>query len=335
MTPLIALQGRTRAVALASATTLLAAAAVFPRAGAAADTYPSQPIRIEVPFGPGGVADISMRIVAQKMSESMGTPVVVENRPSAGQTVASTTVAKAAPDGYMLLLLSQGNSVSMSLFKKLPYDPVKDFAPISTMGFFGLALVVDGQSPIHTLDQFVAAAKAKPDSFNIGTTSVGSTQYISAELLKSIAGLPVPTVPFSATPMIFTALEGHDIQGMMEMLAPLMPQIRSGKVRALGVSFNHRFSGLPEVPTLAEAGASGYESSAWNGLAAPAKTPRPIIERLNAEIRKAIALPDVIKRFENLGIDPRASSPEELGTLLITEAAKWKAVIEKAHIPQQ
>lgn len=321
--------------ALACSVVLLACVAVIPRDAAAAEAYPSQPIRIEVPYGPGGVADISVRIVAQKMSESMGTPIVVENRPSAGQTVASETVAKAAPDGYTLLLLSQGNAVSVSLFKSLPYDPFKDFAPISSMGFFGLALVVDSRSPINTLEQFIATAKAKPDSFNIGTTSVGSTQYISAELLKSIAGLQVPTVPFSATPMIFTALKGHDVQGMMEMLAPLIPQIRSGNVRALGVSFSHRFAGLPDVPTLAEAGAAGYESSAWNGLAAPAKTPRPIIERLNKEIRQAVAQPDVIKRFQDLGIDPRASTPEELGTLLVTEAAKWKAVIEKAHIERQ
>jgi tripartite-type tricarboxylate transporter receptor subunit TctC len=312
----------------------LAAAALAGRP-AMAQNYPSQPVRIELPYAPGGVADISARIVAQKMSESMGQQVIIENRPSAAQAVASELVAKAAPDGYTLLLLNQGHAVSVSLFKSLSYDPFTDFAPISTLGFFGLALVVDSSSPLKTLGEFIAAAKARPNVFNIGTTSIGSTQYISAELFKSIAGIDVQTVPFKATPTIITALKGQDIQVMVDMLAPLLPHIRSGSVRALGVSFSHRFAGLPEVPTLAEAGAPGYESSAWNALAAPARTPKPIIDRLNREMRQAVAQPDVIKRLEDLGVEPRTGTPEELHALLVSEAAKWKLVIEKAHIERQ
>jgi len=317
-----------RAAAIACAAALACHAAV-------AQNYPTQPIRVELPYGPGGVADISARIVAQKMSESMGQQVIIENRPSAAQAVASELVAKAAPDGYTLLLLNQGHAVSVSLFKSLSYDPFKDFAPISTLGFFGLALVVDSSSPIKSLREFIAAAKAKPDAFNIGTTSIGSTQYISAELFKAMAGIEVQTVPFKATPSIITALKGKDVQVMVEMLAPLLPHIRSGSVRALGVSFNHRFAGLPAVPTIAEAGAPGYESSAWNAFAAPARTPQAIIDRLNREVRQAVAQPDVVKRLEDLGVEPRAGTPEELRALLVSEAAKWKQVIEKAGIERQ
>ncbi len=304
-------------------------------AAAHAQSYPTQPVRIMVPYGPGGVADIVARGVGQKLSESMGQQFIIDNRPSAGGIIATEAVLKSEPDGHTLLWLNQGHAVSVSLFKSLPYDPVKDFAPISTVGFFGMALLVNADSPMKSVADLIAAAKANPSKFNIGTTIPGSTQFIAAELFKSMAGLDIPTVPFKATPLIIAAVKSHDLQAMVEILAPVMPHIRSGGLRALGVTFDHRFAGLPEVPTIAEAGLPGYEASAWNAVAAPAKTPRSVVDRLNKEINAIVAMPDVKKRLQDLGVDARGSTPEALSKLLVSEIGKWKAVIERAKIERQ
>src|SRR6266446_3045353 len=302
---------------------------------ALAQNYPAQPVKMLVPYAAGGVGDITARVLAQRLSQQLGQQVIIDNRPSAGQIVATEAAMRAEPDGYTLLWLNQGHAVSVSLFKSLPYDPVRDFAPISTVGFFGLALLVTSDSPYRSLREFIAAAKASPGRFNVGTTSIGGTQFIAVELFKSMAGLEFQTVPFKATPAIITAVKGKDLDGMVEILAPVIPHIKSGSLRALGVTFDHRFAGLPDVPTIAEAGVPGYEASAWNGVAAPAKTPRAIIERLNKEIRAAVAVPEVSQRLQDLGVDARASSPEALRELLISETAKWKAVVERAKIEKQ
>jgi len=303
--------------------------------GALAQTYPAQPVKMLVPYAAGGVGDITARVLAQRLSQTLGQQVIIDNRPSAGQIVATEAAMKAEPDGYTLLWLNQGHAVSASLFKSLPYDPVRDFAPISTVGFFGLALLVNSDSPYRSVKDFIAAAKATPGRLNVGTTSIGGTQFIAAELFKSMAGLEFQTVPFKATPAIITAVKGKDLDAMVEILAPVIPQIKSGSLRALGVTFDRRFAGLPEVPTIAEAGVPGYEASAWNGVAAPARTPRAVIERLNKEIGAAVAVPEVSQRLQDLGVDARASSPEALRELLISETAKWKAVVERAKIEKQ
>jgi tripartite-type tricarboxylate transporter receptor subunit TctC len=304
-------------------------------AGALAQGYPAQPIKILLPYAAGGVADITARVIGQKLSQQLGQQVIIDNRPSAGQIVATEAAMKAEPDGYTLLWLNQGHAVSTSLFKSLPYDPVRDFAPISTVGFFGLALLVNSDSPYRSVKEFIAAAKANPGKFNVGTTSIGGTQFIAAELFKSMAGIDFQTVPFKATPMIITAVKGHDLQAMVEILAPVIPHIKSGALQALAVTFDHRFAGLPDIPTLAEAGVPGYEASAWNGVAAPAKTPKTVIDRLNKEIRAAVSVPEVKQRLQDLGVDARASSPESLRELLISETAKWKTVVERAKIEKQ
>jgi tripartite-type tricarboxylate transporter receptor subunit TctC len=315
---------------------LVVLAVVLGTAGAQAQqTYPTQSIRLLVPYAPGGVADIVARLVSQRMSETLGQQVIVDNRPSAGGIVATEAVQKAEPDGYTLLWLNSGHAVSVSLFKSLPYDPVKDFAPVSMVGSFGMALMVDKNSPFKTLGELIAFAKANPTRFNIGTASVGSTQYISAELFRSMAGIGVPTVPFKATPMIIAAVKSGDVTAMMEILAPSLPHIRSGTLRALGVSFATRFAGLPDVPAIAEAGVPGYEATAWNAVAAPARTPQAVIERLNREVRAAVAHPELRKRFVELGVEPRAGSPEELAQHLAAEIAKWKKVIDNAKIERQ
>src|SRR5262245_12273928 len=314
---------------------ILGTVVLMPAGAAIAQTWPAQPVKILLPYGAGGVADITARVLAQRLSQTIGQQVIVDNRPSAGQIVASEAVMKAEPDGYTLLWFNQGHAVSVSLFNSLPYDPAKDFLPISTVGFFGMALLVDAKSPYKSAGDLIAAAKASPGKLNVGTTNPGGTQYIAAELLKSMAGADFQTVPFKTTPLIITSVKTGDLQAMVEILAPMMPHIKSGSMRALAVTFDHRFPELPEVPTLAEAGVPGYEASAWNGVAAPLKTPKAVIDRLNREINTAVADTAVKQRLLGLGVDPRGSTPEELHRLLLSETAKWKKVVEAAKIPKQ
>ena len=288
-----------------------------------------------VPFAAGGVADITARVLSQKMSETLGQQVLVENRPSAGGIVASEAVAKAEPDGHTLLFITNGNAVSATLFKSLPYDTVSDFAPISTVGFFDLVLAVDSASKIGSVRELIAVAKANPNKFNVGTINPGSTQNLAAELFKSMAGVDAQVVPFKATPAVIVALKGNDVQAAFEFLTPVLPQIKGGALRALAVTSAKRFPGLPDVPTVAESGVPGYQASSWNGVAAPAKTPRPVIERLNREVNAALADAEVRKRLSALGVEVRPGTPEALRELLVAEIAKWKVVIERAKIPKQ
>lgn len=302
---------------------------------ASAQGYPSHPIKIIVPFGAGGVADITARVLAQKMSETIGQQVLVDNRPSAGGIIASDAVAKADPDGHTLLLVSNGNAVSATLFKSLPYDTVNDFAPVSTVGFFDLAVLVNGDSKIATVRELIAAAKANPAKFNIATINIGSTQNLSAELFRSMAGVDAPVVPFKGTPAVITALRGNEVQAAFEILAPVLSQIKAGALKAIAVTSNRRFAGLPDVPTVSESGVPGYQASSWNGISAPAKTPKAVIDRLNREITAAVATPAVKQRLQELGVEARASTPEALKELLVAEIAKWRAVIERAKIEKQ
>ncbi len=300
-----------------------------------AQGYPAKPVKIVVPFAAGGVADITARVLSQKMSEAVGQQVIVENRPSAGGIVASEAVAKAEPDGYTLLFITNGNAVSASLFKSLPYDTVNDFAPVSTVGFFDLVLVVDSASKIGSMRELVGYARANPNKLNLGTINVGSTQNLAAELFKSMSGIDAQVVPFKTTPAVITALKGGDVQAAFEILAPVLAQIRGGALKPLAVTSDKRFSGLPEVPTVAESGVPGYQASSWNGVAAPARTPRAVIDRLNREVNTAVAAPEVRKRLEDLGVEARAGTPAALAALLVSEIAKWRAVIERAKIEKQ
>jgi tripartite-type tricarboxylate transporter receptor subunit TctC len=302
---------------------------------AMAQPYPSKPVKIIVPFAPGGVADITARVLAQRLTETMGQQVIVDNRPSAGGIIASEAVAKASPDGYTLLFLTNGNAVSASLFKVLPYDTVADFAPVSTVGFFDIVILVNAGSPLKTVRDLIASAKANPGKLNIGTINIGSTQNLAAELFKSTAGIDALVVPFKSTGEVMTALRGGAVEAAFEIVAPAMAQIKSGAVRALGIASSRRFAGLPEVPTVAESGVPGYQASTWNAVAAPAKTPKAIIEQLNREINAALASPQVKQRLLELGVNARAGTPEALRDLLAAEIVKWRAVIEKAGIEKQ
>jgi tripartite-type tricarboxylate transporter receptor subunit TctC len=315
--------------------TIAGVAALALASGALAQGWPSQPIKILLPYGAGGVADITARVIAQKLSGQLGQQVIIDNRPSAGQIVATEAARSAAPDGYTLLWFNQGHAVSVSLFNSLPYDPAKDFLPISTVGFFGMALLVDSKSPYRSVKDLIAAAKASPGKLNVGTTSPGGTQFIAAELFKSMAGVDFLTVPYKTTPLIITSLKSGDLQAMVEILAPMIPHVKSGSLRALAVTFDHRFAGLPDIPTLAEAGVPGYEASAWNGVAAPLRTPKAVIDRLNRDINVAVADAVVRQRLQDLGVDAKGSTPEQLHDLLVSETAKWKKVVEAAKIPKQ
>jgi tripartite-type tricarboxylate transporter receptor subunit TctC len=300
-----------------------------------AQTFPSKAVRIVVPFGAGGVADLTARTVAAKMAEGLGQSVVIENKPGAGGVVAGDAVAKADPDGHTLLLMSNGTAVSAGLFKSLPFDTLKDFAPISTLGTFDIAIIVPANSRFKTLGELLAFARANPGKLNVGSINVGSTQNLAAELFKTAAGIDAQIVPFNGTPAVVTALRGGQVEVAVEILGPVMSQISAQALRALAVTGDKRAAVLPEVPTAKEAGVANLSASSWNGLAAPAKTPAAVIARLNKEITAALNAPDVKKKLADLNVDAQASSPEQTAALLASDIRRWGEVITRAKIPQQ
>ena len=297
-----------------------------------AQPYPSKPIRLLVPFGPGGVGDITSRAVMQKMSESIGQQIIIDNRPSAGGIVATETVAKSEPDGYTLYLMNNTNAVSAAMFKKLPYDTLKDFETVSTIGGFSIVVLVSPDSPAKTIKELISLAKTSSGKFNIGSINIGTTQHLSAELFKSIGGLDITSVPFNNTAGGITALRGGSVQVAMEFLPPVLGQIRANALRAVAVSSMTRSSMLPNVPTLHESGLADYEVNSWNGIAVAAKTPRAIVERLNKEIHAAVNSPLIAQRFQELGVSQNLSTPEGMRKLMVEEIAKWNALIDKTKI---
>ena len=307
---------------------------LFPLVGLA-QGYPTKPVRIVLPFGPGGIADITTRTIAPKLSDGLGQQVVVENMPGAGGIRAAETVARAEPDGHTLLLLTNGNAVSQALFKSLPYDPVNDFAMISTVGYFSMVIVTRPESSAKTLQEAIAMAKANPGKMNIGTITPGGTQHLAGELFRSTAGIDALVVPHKTTGEVIVAARNGNVDLAVDFIAPLLANIKSGALRALAVTAGKRFPGLPDVPTAIEAGVAGYDVASWNAMAAPAKTPRAVVDRVNAELRKAIAAPDVQKRFEELGVEGRTSTPEQLREFFIVESKRWSRVVETAKIPKQ
>jgi tripartite-type tricarboxylate transporter receptor subunit TctC len=313
----------------------LGAAAFCATVSASAQNYPTKPIHVIVGFGPGGVADLTCRVVAQKLSAQLGQQVLIENRPSAGGIIAADAVAKATPDGYTLLLMSNGNAVSASLFKSLPYDTVADFASVSTLGFFDIAVITKSDSKLNSIKDLVAYAKANPGKLNLGTINVGSTQHLSAELFKGMAGIDAMIVPYKGSPDVLVALRGNDVQVAFDMLAPIMSQLKSGVVRVIAITSDRRFPGLPDVPTVAESGVPGYQASSWNAISLPAKTPRAIIDRLNKEINTALSAPEVKSKLLDLGVVARGGTPEQMKTLLVSDIDKWRGVIERAKIEKQ
>ena len=295
--------------------------------------FPSKPLKIVVPFGAGGVADLTARAVAQKLSESLGQAVVIDNRPSAGGIVAGEIVAKAEPDGHTLLLMSNGTAVSASLFKALPFNPRTDFAPVSLLGLFDMAVVVPENSPFKTLAELIAHGRANPGKLNIGTINIGSTQHLAAELLRSQANWVAQVIPYNGTPAVINALRGGQVDAAVEILGPMKPQISAKAVRLLGVMGESRPKDLPQTPTVRELqGLSNFNVSSWNALAAPAKTPKAAIDRLSQELSKILAQPEMIQRLAGFNVQAKASTPAQLAQLLDSDIKRWAEVITKAGL---
>jgi tripartite-type tricarboxylate transporter receptor subunit TctC len=310
----------------------LGIATAFSLSSRAQPRFPDRAITLLVPFAPGGVADITARAVAEAMARSLGQPVVVDNRPGAGSIVASQAVATARPDGHTLLLMSNGNAVSVGLFRKLPYDPQKDLAPVSTLGSFDLGLFVAAPSRFRTLKDLLAFARANPGRLNIGSIAVGSTQHLAARLFKTLSGIDALVVPYKGTPALLTALRGGEVDIAFEIVAPVLPQVAGGSLRALAVSSKLRNPAMPDVPTVQQAGVAGYDVASWNAIAAPAGTSAEVVERLNRAVREAVDSAEVHGRLSRLGVRLQAGSPAELQALLGNEILRWGAVIRAAKI---
>jgi tripartite-type tricarboxylate transporter receptor subunit TctC len=313
---------------------LLMAGAALPVL-ARAQSFSSKPIRIVVPFGPGGVADLTARAVAAKLGENMGQTVIIDNRPGAGGIAAAQAVIQSQPDGHTLLLTSNGTAVSAGLFKALPYDPVKDFVSISTLGYFDIAVLASAKGKFRSVKDLIAYAKANPGKLNVATIALGSTQHLAAELLKIQAGLNFTVVPYNATPAVVTALQAGDDDVAVEIVPPVIGQIAAKTLRPLAVMGARRSATLPDVPTLAESGVAGFDASSWNALSAPARTPPDVVALLNREVLKALDAPQLRQQLLALGVAARGSTPQQLTTLLTTEMKRWSDVIVRSKVARQ
>jgi tripartite-type tricarboxylate transporter receptor subunit TctC len=308
---------------------VIGAASVVPANAEA--PYPNRPIRIVVPFGAGGFADITVRLLGQKLAERTSAQVVIENRPGAGGIIAATAVTSAEPDGYTLFVFSSGIALSKSLLKSLPFDPVTAFAPISTMAQFDLLLLVKADSPVRTLKDLLDAARVDPEKFNVGTINPGSTQNVTGVLLRSTTGIPMTVVPHRTSAEVLTSLLRGDTQVGIESYAALKSPIDAGQIRAVASSGNRRSPQQPDVPTLRESGIDAAVDG-WNSLVAPAGTPRDVIALLNGHVRAIIGDPGFQKRMVELGGEPVAGSPEELDARLKSDIDMWAAVVKKAGL---
>jgi tripartite-type tricarboxylate transporter receptor subunit TctC len=316
---------------------MLAPAMALPalRGARAQQTYPNRPVRVVLPFAAGGVADITARIVAEKLSEKLKQQFVIENQAGAGGITAARSVLSAAPDGYTLALLSNGTAISVPLFKSLPFNPMKDFTPISSFGFFDFILAANEDSQLRTIKDFANFVITEPGRLNVGTINVGSTQNLSAELLKVQAGIEFQIIPYRGTPEAVVGLLRNDVHLVIDTYAALKAGITDKKLRPLAVSGLKRSPVLPDVPTVDESGVKGYDVTSWNGLFAHAGTPPEVPQVLNRALREILAAPDVKQSFLELGIQAAASSPQELGTRLKLDIDKWTQVIKTAGIQQQ
>ena len=300
-----------------------------------AETYPSRPVRIIVPYGAGGIADVTMRLVAQKLGERLGQQFIIDNRPGAGGVVGVRAVATAAPDGYTLSMIGGGLAISKSLFKSLPYDLVADFVPISTTAFYGLVIAIKAGSPLKTVKDVIAAAKAQPGALNVGTINPGSTQHLSAELFKTLAGINVTMIPYKTTPELVTGVLRGEIDVAFEYQAALQGSLDDRQIVAVATTGREPASSLPEVPTVAASGLPGYEVTSWNGLAAPAGTPTEIVTLLNKGVIEVLALPEIKAATAKFGMEARGSSSADLEARIKSDIDRWAKVIETAGIEKK
>jgi tripartite-type tricarboxylate transporter receptor subunit TctC len=294
--------------------------------------YPAKPVRLILPFPPGGPTDMLGRVIAQKLSDQLGQPVVVDNRGGAGGNLGVDLAAKSAPDGYTLVLSSPLIAISPSLYVKLNYDPVKDLAPISLVAYIQNVMLVHPSVPAKTLKEFIQLARANPGKLNFGTGGSGTTTHLSAELLKVLAKIDIVHVPYKGTGLALIGLVGGQVDMLVMAVPAANSQIQAGKVRALAVLSAQRVSVLPNVPTAKEAGVDNFEVPIWYGILAPAATPRDIINRLNLELNKALAAPDVRERLKKVDIEPVTNTPEQFAEFIKSETVRYAKVIKAAGI---
>jgi tripartite-type tricarboxylate transporter receptor subunit TctC len=299
---------------------------------AAAQAYPSRPVRIVIPFGPGGVGDISIRIVAEKLSEKFGRRFIIENVPSPDGIVAGRNVLSAVADGHTLLLLTGGTAASLALYNKFPLDVLNDLVPVSSVGFFDCLMVVSAQSEFKTLSDFVSAAKQKPGGLTVGTVSTGGVQSLTTNYFKQASGTDFVIVPFRTTPDATIALLRNDVQMVIDFFAPLKPGLESGQLRAIAWAGPTPSPALPDVKTAHEQGIKDFAAGSWNSIYAKKGTPPEIIATLNKALNEVLADPDVKKRLLELGVDSRANTPAEMDAQLRADATKWAEVIDRAGI---
>ena len=300
-----------------------------------AQAYPSKPVRILVPFGAGGIADITVRIVAERLGDKLGQRFVIENQPGPGGINAARAALQGGADGYSLALFSNGTAVASGLFKNLRYDPVKEFAPVSALGYFEFIFATGGESRFKTMGELLAEARAKPGVLNIGTIATGSTQNLSGELFKSSANIDARIVPYRTTPDVILAAMRGDVDLIVDSYASMKANLEDNKLRALGASSINRSVSLPNLPTVAEGGVPGFDVTSWNAIFAPAGTPQPIIDTLNKGILEVLAMPETKKLLLDLGIEAKGSTPAELGDKLKADILKWTAIIDKSGIEKQ
>ena len=306
---------------------LCCAAAAWPQA------YPAKTVRIIVPFSPGGSTDVTARILAQKLSEAWHQQVIVDNRPGAGGNIGAEAVAKAAPDGYTLLLATTGvMAINQKLYRSLTYDALRDFAPVTQIGALPLILIVHPSLPAKSVQELVALAKAKPGQLSYASSGIGSATHMTAELFGMMARVDIVHVPYKGSGQALTDLIGGQIGVAFDQITSSLPHVQSGKLRALAVTSAKRFSSVPDLPTVAESGVRGYESVSWNGIAAPAATPREIVNRVQAEVARTLQAADIKERFFKDGIEPVGSTPEQFLAHIRSERAKWEKVVDSAGI---
>ena len=310
------------------ATLLLALTAAL----AQAQTYPSRPVTIVVPFGAGGPADIYARFLGQRMQAPLGQPVVVENRPGGGSVVGSNAVAKSAPDGYTLLMMSNTHTVNETLIPNKPFVLLRDLAPVAPVNYSDLLLVVHPSVPANNLKELIALAKSEPGRMNYASSGPGTPYHMAGELFKSLAGVDVVHVPYKGSDGARVGILGGQVQMMFDAITTMAPNVRAGKLKGFGTSGRARSSVLPDVPTVAEAGVPGYEATIWLGVMAPAGTPKPIIDRLNAEITKVTGRAEVKEAWGKQGATALSMTPEQFDRYLRDDIAKWAKVIAQAGI---
>ena len=302
---------------------------------AQAQTFPTHTVKIIVPYGAGGPADIYARFIGAKLSETMGQPFIVEDRPGGGAVVGTDAVAKSAPDGYTLLMMSNTHTVNETLIPKKPYDLMKDLAPITGVNYSDLLMVVHPSVPASNLKEFIALAKAKPKELNYASSGPGTPYHMAGELFKLMAGVDIVHVPYKGSDGARTGILGGQVQMMIDAITTMSSNVRAGKLKALGTTGKTRSAVLPDVPTLAEAGVPGYEAGIWLGLMAPAGTPKPVLERLNTEVNKVINAPDVKEAWAKQGAIPMGMSIDAFDKFIRAEVVKWAPVVKATGMKQE